>query len=89
MERVVTTYSKEVESTKLRKLPKLWEQIEKLLAELAKYSSDIQVKKEWLEARNKTLCSYNHYTAKCAGLKAKQDKCKEAGKEETSKQKQN
>jgi len=88
MERVVTTYSKEVDSTKNRKLPKLWDQIEKFSAELAKYSSDIQVKKEWLEARNKTLCSYNHYTTKCAGLKAKQDKCKEAGKEETSKQKQ-
>jgi len=41
-----------------------------------------------LEARNKTLCSYNHYTIKCAGLKAKQDKFKDAGKEETLKQKQ-
>jgi len=88
MERVVNAYSKEVETTKNRKLPKLWEKIEKFSAELAKYSSDIQVKKEWLEARSKTLSSYNHYTTKCAGLKAKQDKCKEAGKEETSKQKQ-
>jgi len=88
MEIVVTAYSKEVGSTKNRKLPKLWEKIEKFSADLAKYSNDIQVKKEWLEERNKTLCSYNHYAMKCAGLKAKQDRCKEAGKEGTSKQKE-
>jgi len=88
MERVVTAYSKEVGSTKNRKLPKLWEKIEKFSADLAKYSNDIQVKKEWLEERNKTLCSYNHYAMKCAGLKAKQDRCKEAGKEGTLKQKE-
>jgi len=45
MEKVVTAYLSEVEKTKNRKLPKLWEQIEKLSAELTKYSNDIAVKK--------------------------------------------
>jgi len=46
MEKVVTAYSKEVGCTKNRKLPKLWKKIEIFLADLAKYSNDIQVKKE-------------------------------------------
>jgi len=32
------------------------------------------------------LTTFNHYNTKCAGLKLKQDKCKEAGKKETVKQ---
>jgi len=88
MESVVTAYSKEVTSVKNRKLPKLQTQIEKFSAELAKYSCEIGVKKDWLETRNKLLVDFNHYTTKCAGLKVKQDKCKDAGKPETSKQKE-
>jgi len=88
MESVVSSYSKEVDNTKSRKLPKLQWQIEKFSAELAKYSCDIEVKKDWLETRNKLLSSFNHYSTKCAGLKVKQDKCKDAGKLETLKQKE-
>jgi len=88
MESAVTSYSKEVDNTKNRKLPKLKLQIEKFSTELAHYSYSIQVQKDWMEARNKMLVSFNHYSTKCAGLKVKQDKCKDAGKLETSKQKE-
>jgi len=88
MKSVAVAYSKEVEVSKNKKLPRWKSKIENVLKELEDYRFKMSVSKDSIEERKKLLSSFNYYTMKCDGLKAKQDKWKESGKLETSKSKE-
>lgn len=85
---VAFAYSSEVKVSKNKRLPRLKSKIEKFLKDLEDYRFNMSVSNDSLEERKTLLSSFNHYNMKCAGLKAKQDKCRDSGKTETVKQKE-